>query len=84
MKLVGVWVLAFARAREILGESRLRLRLAPGARAADAWAELVRRAPELAALRDSTRLARNGRIVSAEELLHDGDEVALLPPPGGG
>lgn len=77
-------VVAFARVREILGSSHLRLELPAGARAGDVWAELVRRAPELAALTDSTRLARNGRVAEAGETLRDGDEIALLPPPGGG
>lgn len=80
----AVAVVAFARVREILGASSLRLELASGARAGDVWSELVRRAPELAALTESTRLARNGRIAAADEPLRDGDEIALLPPPGGG
>lgn len=79
-----VAVVAFARVREILGASNLRLELAPGARAGDVWNELVRRAPALSALAESTRLARNGRIAAADEALRDGDEIALLPPPGGG
>lgn len=84
MSALSIGVVAFARVREILGTSNLRLQLEPGARASDVWTELVRRAPELEALTDSTRLARNGRIADAEETLHDGDEIALLPPPGGG
>lgn len=80
----SIGVLAFARAREILGTSRLRLELPAGSRAGDAWNELVRRRPELAGLADSMRIARNGRVTTAEEPLREGDEIALLPPPGGG
>ncbi len=79
-----VRVLAFARVREILGSNDSTLTLNDGARVSDAWAAVVERAPALAPLARSTRVARNGEIVSGEEPLQDGDELALLPPSGGG
>ena len=77
-------VLAFARLRELLDASERTLDLAHGARVGEAWDALVRERRALAAERGSTRAARNGRIVSFEEPLRDGDEIAFLPPVGGG
>ncbi len=77
-------LLAFAHVREILGSGELALELTEGARVADAWNALAAEKPELAALASSTRLARNGRIVEAGEELRESDELALLPPSGGG
>ena len=81
---VRVRVLAFARLRELLASGELTLELAAGARVSDAWERLADGIGPLAQLRSSTRFARNGRIVSFEEPLADGDELALLPPVGGG
>jgi molybdopterin converting factor small subunit len=77
-------VLAFAHLRELLGRAELALELPANAKAGDAWALLAQRLPALAATGASTRLARNGALVSAHEPLRDGDELALLPPVGGG
>ncbi len=77
-------VLAFAHLRELLGRAELALELPANAKAGDAWALLAQRLPALAAAGASTRLARNGALVSAQEPLRDGDELALLPPVGGG
>lgn len=79
-----VRVVAFARVREMLGAAESTVTLADGARASDAWSELARRVPALAALSRSTRVALNGSLVPLDEPLHDGDELALLPPSGGG
>lgn len=79
-----VRVLAFARVREVLGSHELDLDLAEGSTIEDAWSALAQRASGLALYRDSTRLACNGRIAAADHALRDGDEVALLPPAGGG
>ncbi len=79
-----VRVLAFARVREVLDASELQLDLAEGSTARDAWNVLAQRASGLAEYRDSTRLACNGRIVAPQQPLNEGDELALLPPAGGG
>ena len=76
-------VLAFARVRELLGSVR-DVELPPGSTAADLWATLEAQTAELRALAGSTRVARNGRIVKPDSVLQDGDEIALLPPAGGG
>lgn len=77
---MNVTVRAFAQAREVLGSS-VPLQLPEDARVADIWASLP---ATVAYLRASTRVARNGAIASEDERLCDGDELALLPPVGGG
>ncbi|MGB8907150.1 MAG: MoaD/ThiS family protein [Candidatus Cybelea sp.] len=77
-------VLAFARLRELLEAPELSLAIPEDSRVADVWAVLAQRCPPLAKERRSTRAARNGRLVSFDEMLTDGDELALLPPVGGG
>lgn len=77
-------ILAFARVAEVLGWTRRDLEIEGEPAVADVWDELQRAQPALAALADSTRVARNGRVVNARERLSDGDEIALLPPAGGG
>jgi molybdopterin converting factor small subunit len=79
-----VAIAAFANLRELLEGSDPALELSAGASVGDAWAALERRHPELAELAGSTRLARNGRLAALGDALCDGDELALLPPVGGG
>jgi molybdopterin converting factor small subunit len=79
-----VRVVAFARVRELLGFGERTLEVAAGATPASIWSAFATTTGELAALRDSTRFAVNGALASATSALHDGDELALLPPVGGG
>lgn len=79
-----VRVAAFAAARELIGAAASQLELPPGARVRDAWATLEQRYPALAAHARSMRVARNGRLAVGDEMLEDGDEIAVLPPVGGG
>ena len=78
-----VRVLGFARLRELLGASR-DVDLPPDATVATLWNALASTCDALSELARSTRIARNGRIVNSAEALAEGDEVALLPPVGGG
>jgi molybdopterin converting factor small subunit len=81
---VHVRILAFARAREALGSAERTLDLPDGALVRDAWARLRAVSPALAELEATLRVARNGTLAAAEDALADGDELALLPPVGGG
>jgi molybdopterin converting factor small subunit len=82
---VKVVVLAFARVRELLGGASHELQVEDGATVADVWDTLAERYAAIRPLAQSTRIARNGRIVrDAAERLENGDELSLLPPAGGG
>ncbi len=79
-----VVVLAFARIREIVGSASFPREVPHDATADDLWRGLALEFPALAALRDSTRLARGGAMIERTATLDEGDEIALLPPFGGG
>ncbi len=74
----------FARLREIAGESQLRLELADGSSARDAWVALAGRHPELEPYTSSISCAVNEEYARMTTALRDGDEVAFLPPVSGG
>ena len=82
---VTVRVRAFARMRELLGEGEFDLVLPDGATLVDCWEALRARNRKIDALAPVTRIARNGRVAALlEERIAEGDEIALLPPVGGG
>jgi molybdopterin converting factor subunit 1 len=74
----------FARLREVTGASDLTRTIPDGSTAGDAWQTLV---AEFPALDDHTRsisVAVNEEYAKPATALHDGDEVAFLPPVSGG
>jgi molybdopterin converting factor small subunit len=77
-------VLSFAGVREVIGASSRTLEVSDGASAGDAWNALALEFPKLREIERSVRLARNGAFVERDVILHDGDELALMPPFGGG
>jgi molybdopterin converting factor small subunit len=77
-------VLAFARLRELLGFGERDVDVVPHATLEELWTSLTAGSPEAARMRASTRFARNGVVVDGDTRLADGDEIALLPPVGGG
>jgi molybdopterin converting factor small subunit len=77
-------VLAFARLRELLGFGVGEIDVEDGATLDEVWARLARDAAGLDGLRSSTRFAHNGALADGTTRLRDGDEIALLPPIGGG
>ena len=81
---MSVRVLAFARVREILGFGSREFDPAAVATVGVLRGRLEADAPGLVPLRAATRIARNGELVDDAARLEDGDEVALLPPVGGG
>lgn len=83
-RVVTIVVRAFARIAEIVGAATLERDVPAGATAGDAWASLAREFPLLEPLGKSTRFARGGAFVGVETALHERDELALLPPFGGG
>ena len=79
---IVVQVLLFASARECAGTTRLSQSLPAGATVRDLAERLHGTYPGLSDLR--LRYAVNATYANPEALLHDGDEVACIPPVGGG
>lgn len=79
-----VRVRAFARMRELLGNDVVEIEVRDGACVADLVQTLRERFERTTDLLAVTKIARNGRIVGADECIAAGDEIALLPPVSGG
>ncbi|WP_161982184.1 MoaD/ThiS family protein [Dictyobacter alpinus] len=74
----------FALFREIIGQGEEVLTVADATRIADIRALLVERYPRVQPTMERSVNALNHRYVTAETLLHEGDELAFIPPTGGG
>ena len=74
----------FATYREIVGSRGLTWSARDGITLRELVDGIITKYPRLADHRGSMLLAVNEDIVSAERVLTDGDEVALLPPVSGG
>lgn len=77
-------VLLFASIREAVGRPVVTAHLAQGATAADLLDALGAAEPAIARQRRALAVAVNLAVVGPEHRLVAGDEVALLPPVGGG
>ena len=74
----------FATLRDAAGRDECGVVLGQGARGVDAKMTLVARHPRLAGPIEYARLAINQAYQAWETPLHDGDELALIPPVSGG
>jgi molybdopterin converting factor subunit 1 len=81
---VRVRVLYFGIVRERIGRSEEAVELAAGSTVADLAALLSAHHGNLAAGVSTLRLAVNLEYVDSETVLHDADEVAVIPPVSGG
>jgi molybdopterin synthase catalytic subunit len=81
---VNVRVRYFAIVRELLGRSVEDRVVADGTTVGGLFADLAAQHPRLDRLRPVTMLMVNQAYVSSDYLLHEGDEVALIPPVSGG
>ena len=79
-----VTVRLFASAKEAARLSELKVELPATSIAADVLDYLARRYPAMTGLRPFIRLAVNEAYVDGDATLHDGDDVAVLPPVSGG
>lgn len=79
-----VRVVAFARARELLGHAEIELALPRGSTVADCLAALRRDHPRLTTMGDSLLIAVNEEYAATSRPLTSGDTVALIPPVSGG
>jgi molybdopterin converting factor subunit 1 len=74
----------FGPAREIVGAASVELPLPRGGTAADVVTALEAEHPDLADLLPRSRVAVNLEYVDRATPLAPGDEIAILPPVGGG
>jgi molybdopterin synthase catalytic subunit len=79
-----VRVLLFGVLKDIFGRPEDALELSAQSTTSDLLDHYRRRVPERGELFRSLAVAVNQRYVSSSEMLHEGDEVALLPPVSGG
>lgn len=80
----SVRVLAFAGARDIIGEGELTWDVHGPCSAGELLTRICERFPALTAYRASLRMAVNGRYTDFAAQVAAGDEVAILPPVAGG
>ncbi len=74
----------FSRLRDLAGTSRLDFVLPPASTLADLLARLYADHPPLAAWDASLLLAVGLEFARRDHVLHDGDEVSIMPPVQGG
>lgn len=79
-----VRVLYLGMLKEIVGHGSEVVQLSDGARLSDFFAQLQHRVPKLKDFRGAIALAVNYEYADGTVILHDKDEVALLPPVSGG
>jgi molybdopterin converting factor subunit 1 len=79
-----VTVRLFARLRELVGAGELQRDAGPDATVAAVWTALARDYPAIAPYAESMSCAVNAEYARMTSRLHDGDEVAFLPPVSGG
>lgn len=74
----------FAIVKERAGAGELSLELPEGATVAAAGRAIVERFPMLTDFEPRVAYAVNREYVPRETVLHDGDELAMIPPVSGG
>jgi molybdopterin converting factor subunit 1 len=79
-----IHLLLFALYRDLTGVDELTVEVADGATAGTALAGLRQSDPRLAVLPERPVIALNREFAPLDATLHDGDELALLPPVAGG
>jgi len=79
-----VRLLYFAVLRDIIGSNAAEVTLPIGARPRDVWSTLRAEHSELAQYDEPPLTAINENYASPDAELHDGDELAFIPPVAGG
>ncbi|MBL8223259.1 MAG: MoaD/ThiS family protein, partial [Bryobacterales bacterium] len=79
-----VQVLFFGMLKDITGYSQQLLELEPGSLLHAVYDHYAAQFPRLRDMAGSVVLAHNRQFAGRETALHDGDEIALLPPVSGG
>jgi molybdopterin converting factor small subunit len=79
-----VKVLYFASAQGLANLKSEEMRLEEGSSLRDVAVEMLRRHPALKSIEPTIRYSVNFEIEDGSAALHEGDEVAVLPPVAGG
>ena len=74
----------FATLRQLAGWAQQVLELPDGATVAAALAEIDRLYPQITITKRTIYVAVNQEYARSEQMLHEGDEVAIFPPVSGG
>ena len=82
--MVRVKILLFARLKDIAGGGEFERSFASGSTVDSVWAALADEFPDLAVHRGAVSAAVNAEFAPFSAPVHDGDEVAFLPPVSGG
>ncbi len=77
-------VLFFGLLKDVCGRAEDSLDVPAGSGAGDVFDRYAERFPRLASMAASIVIARNHEFTTREQILSDGDEIALLPPVSGG
>lgn len=86
-RVIRVQARLFALYREAAGSDTLAVQVPAASTVRDLWGHLLAAQPQLqraSALMPATAFAVNGTWARPDQALHDGDEVAFLPPVSGG
>jgi len=79
-----VTIRLFARLRDLVGEGELVRDLPPQSTVATVWERLATEFPAIAPYAASMSCAVNADYARLTTAVHDGDEIAFLPPVSGG
>src|SRR5436305_14517417 len=79
-----ITVRLFASFREATGASQTAVDITSDTTISQLWSRLIEQYPRLAPMSRSAAFAVNGEYARRDVTLHDGDEVAFLPPVSGG
>lgn len=79
-----VKLLFFASCKDIVGCREIDLEIDEGATVTEMRKEVFARFPGLKGLENTLSVAVNTEYADATTALHDGDEIALIPPVSGG
>lgn len=79
-----VTVRLFARLRDLADAGELMREVRPGATAREVWNDLVLEWPDLREYEKTLSVAVNAEYSRMTAEVHDGDEIAFMPPVSGG
>jgi sulfur-carrier protein len=81
---MSIHIRYFAALRETVGRSQETFELPAGTTVAEVRTLLLDRYPALTGVLERSAVAINRSYATIREVLHEGDEVAFIPPLGGG